>query len=343
MLAFGAGAATAQQLPLNNAVQTAAWGIAGSVDRGTRVVVLAVESSAFAMSDYIIGETTVALIGLQAVQGFTVVPRSEVNMAIGGLPISTSGFVSNAMAHSVGGILNAQFVVIGAFESIAGTFRLRLQLIEVATANVRVVQTIDVVNDAMVAYFMRGAATARGARAPRAVIDPDNWLSWGGYGRGTNLRYEQNRSDTLALGVNLFYSTGPLFSVPPIIGYRDDRLPGSAFGLMGTGRLFPGGGPFYLELGLGLGSMSGQVLNQRWDWGTGDWQGWWDLWGFWESYTNLGLMVSPAVGLRLGGRRPWAGWAWSWFWDITIAAPVVIGTEGLTARFKPGVALGFAW
>ncbi|MCL2382247.1 MAG: hypothetical protein FWC64_11795 [Treponema sp.] len=324
-------------------------GIAGSVDRGTRVVVLAVESGAFTMSDYIIGETTVALIGLQAVQGFTVVPRSEVNMAIGGLPISTSGFVSNAMAHSVGGLLNAQFVVVGAFESIAGAFRLRLQLIEVATANVRVVQTIDVVNDAMVAYFMGGAATARGARAPRApraprppgptFIDPDNWLSWGGYGRGTNLRYERNRSDTLALGVNLFYSTGPLFSEAPI-SFGDvetwEHRAGAAFGLMGTGRLFPGGGPFYLELGLGLGSMSGQVW-ESWGWVT------WGPMGGWESYTNLGLMISPAIGWRLGGRRPWAGWAWSWFWDITIAAPVVIGTEGLTARFKPGVSLGFAW
>jgi len=54
-------------------------------------------------------------------------------------------------------------------------------------------------------------------------------------------------------------------------------------------------------------------------------------------------MIVPAIGYRLGGRRPWGGWAWSWHWNITVAAPVLIGTEGISPRFHPGVALGVAW
>ncbi|MCL2380064.1 MAG: hypothetical protein FWC64_00555 [Treponema sp.] len=64
---------------------------------------------------------------------------------------------------------------------------------------------------------------------------------------------------------------------------------------------------------------------------------------YWERHENVGVMIVPAIGYRLGGRRPWGGWAWSWHWNITVAAPVLIGTEGISPRFHPGVALGVAW
>jgi len=316
MLMLGAAVGTAQQISIDNAVQNSAWGLSTGISSGARVVVLSVESASFAMSDFLVNEMTAALTGLQTVQGFTVVPNSEVNQAIMGLPISASSSTTNAMAQSVGRLLNAHFVVIGTFEPIAGFFRFRVQLVEVHTANVRSVHTVDVQNDAIVAHFMGGALWAGGMGPPLL-----NWFSWGQYGRGSNLRYERSRVSNSALGVNVFYAYSDFF----FTGGSGTRL-ANTLGFTMTSRLFPGGGPFYFELGYGLGWM------QRWR--VVEWE--------WESQNNFGFMLNPAIGFKLGGRR-WAGQNWGWFLDITAALPVVIGLRGFTARFHPGAALGIAW
>ncbi|MCL2382017.1 MAG: hypothetical protein FWC64_10605 [Treponema sp.] len=354
MLMLGTAVGTAQQISIDNAVQNSAWGLSSGIDRGTRVVVLAVESTSFTMSEFLVNEVTAALIGLQAVEGFTVVPGSEVNQAIMGLPISTSSFVTNAMAQSVGRLLNAHFVVIGTFEPIAGFFRFRVQLVEVNTANVRSIHTHDVLNDAVVAHFMGGALWAgTGARTARAgaaqtafASMPVNWISWGWYGvGGANFRYQRNRSDTTALGLNIFYGFNPArigdsgSSNWSSDGYRslDNIGGGFTFGLTGTARVYPGLGRFFfMELGLGLGVMEWW---ERWWYHNGQW-GWGDNMSW---HSNVGLMINPAIGYRLGGRRRWTTWNWGWFWDLTVAVPIVIGTGGVSARFSPGAALGIAW
>jgi len=327
-LAFGAKAAHAQQISLDNAIRNAAWGLSANIDSGARVAVLAMQADSVRMSDYLIGEMTVALTGLQVVQGFTVMPRSQVNQLVGGLPFSPSDSVDSAMAQSIGSFLQAQFVVTGSFESIAGFFRFRAQVVEVATANVRGIHTADVQNDAIVAYFMgpgapgqaQAAGATQAAGAPARVRDEGPRVRWfsGGFafatsgGRnyfGVQLHYERDLSDFFSLGVQTFYN------------FPFD------FGLSATSRLFFGHSPVYIGLGLGFGGMAYWV-RERWRDGvviSGD--------GY---RINVGVLMTPSLGLRLGGR------ARGFFGSPYVSFPIVIG-DSVTFRFQPGVAIGGSW
>ena len=327
MLAFGTMAAHAQQVTLDNAVRNTAWGLANGMESGSRVAVLAIQADSARMSDYLIGEMIVALTGLQAVQGFTVMPRSQMNQLLGGLPVRTSDLIDNAMAQRIGRVLDVQFVVTGSFESIAGFFRFRVQAVEVETANVTGIQTADVQNDTLVAYFMgtgtQGqagqAGQTRPAAPPRrpATIGRANWFSGGiGGSAGSiggfniNAQYQRDINEIFSLGAAAFLNL-----------HRDID-----FGIAFSTRLFPGGSPFYFGLDAGFGALS-------------YWR--WESWGSWGSDYfldwNIGVLITPSIGLRLGGQ------AAGFFWSPFISVPIVIGTGGGHARFQPGVALGGAW
>jgi len=321
MLAIGAGATYAQQITIDNAIRNAAWGLSSNIDGNARVAVLAMQADSIRMSDYLINEMTVALTGLQGVQGFTVMARSQVNQVVGGLPFSPSDSIDNAMAQSIGRVLDAQFVVIGSFESIAGFFRFRAQVIEVETANVRGIHTADVQNDGIVAYFMGPGTPRPGAGTQVPIFAGEhlrvNWISGGiafagggGFtGFGLNFHYERDFNDFFSLGVSGFYN----FPVD--------------FGVLANTRLFVGGSPFYFGLGLGFGMM----------------RYWYSYWcsscRTWHSYwvSNIGLLVTPSLGLRLGGR------ARGFFGSPYVSFPMVIGGRGFTFRAQPGVAFGGSW
>ena len=318
MLAFGIGAAHAQQVSLDNAVRNAAWGLSGNIESGSRIAVLAMQADSARMSNYLIDEMTAALTGLQGVQGFTVMPRSQVNQHVGGLPFSTSDMIDGAMAQSIGRVLGVRFVVAGSLESIAGFFRLRVQVVDVETADVRAIHSADVQNDGMVAYLMGTGVVAPGRAERPANVDGDhlrvNWFS-GGIGVGTgdgftgfslNARYERDFNHIFSLGVAAFYS----FPVD--------------FGIALATRLFLGRSPVYVGLDLGIGGMDG-------------W--WWccDECGY-ERWLNIGVLVTPTIGLRFGGQTG------GFFGRPFISLPMVIMFDGGFAyRFLPGVAVGGAW
>jgi len=309
MLAIGTGAAHAQQVSVDNAIRNAAWGLSANIDGGARVAVLAMQADSVRMSDYLIDEMTVALTGLQGVQGFTVMARSQVNQLVGGMPFSPSDSIDGAMAQSIGRVLGAQFVVTGAFESIAGFFRFRAQVIEVETASVRGIHTSDVQNDNIVAYFMGtgmpGQAVAEGDDVRR------NWFS-GGFafagggdftGFGIHFHYERDLSDIFSLGVMGFYN----FPID--------------FGILANMRLFFGRSPVFMGLGLGIGGMEYRY---------------WTRWGHEYGY-NVGFLVSPAIGLRLGGQ------ARGFFGSPIVNFPMVVSGGRFVFRIQPGVAVGGAW
>jgi len=317
MLAFGTMAAHAQQVTLDNAVRNTAWGLANGMESGSRVAVLAIQADSARMSDYLIGEMIVALTGLQAVQGFTVMPRSQMNQLLGGLPVRTSDLVDNAMAQRIGRVLDVQFVVTGSFESIAGFFRFRVQAVEVETANVMGIQTADVQNDTLVAYFMgtgtQGQAGQAGQTRPaapprRQAIAWDERVNWfsGGIGLAAgfitgfnlNMHYARDISDIFSLGVAAFLNLHGL---------------GADLGMAFSTRLFPGGSPFYFGLDLGF-------------------AGWVSPWGF-----SLYIQVNPSIGLRLGGETT------GFFWSPFISVPLILFGEDISIRFLPGVAFGRAW
>ena len=96
------------------------------------------------------------------------------------------------------------------------------------------------------------------------------------------------------LGLRQEWDVHPMFAVGGNIfaNYLDDTL---TFGALVTARYFPGGGLFYLELGVGWGLMEDFSLEH----GVG--------WALMEDFGNggsraSGFMIAPAMGLRLANR-----------------------------------------
>ena len=123
-----------------------------------------------------------------------------------------------------------------------------------------------------------------------------NWLSVEATFLGLGIRYELDINDIVSIGGNVFYN------------YNFIPYELHSFGLSGTVRFFPGGSPFYLELGAGLG---------------------------WEISRNYyGLMVTPAIGARLGGQTR------GLFANPFISFPIIVNG---TAQTRAGIGLGGAW
>ena len=169
----GAPGAVAQRVGIDAAIWNAAERIAANVGRGASVAVLAIQADSDRMSDYLIDELTGALTELQGAQGFTTMSRSQFDQLMGGLHVNTSGAVADATAQTAGRLTGVQYIVTGTFEPLADFFRFRTQVIQVNTAVVQR-HTVDVQNDALVAYLIGPGRAAPAVTAPGVtpVVQP---------------------------------------------------------------------------------------------------------------------------------------------------------------------------
>ena len=171
MAAIGAERVHAQQVGIDSAIWSAAAGLSVNVDGRANVAVVAMQADSARMSDYLINEMINALIGLQGGAGFTTLGRAQFDLLMGGLRFDTAGWVDGTTAQAIGRLMDVQYVITGTFEPLAGFLRFRAQVIDVETAAIRGMHTVDVQNDDLVAYLMRpdarvAPAHAAAARAP---------------------------------------------------------------------------------------------------------------------------------------------------------------------------------
>jgi len=171
ILTIGTGTAHAQAVGIDLAIQRVAEGISANIESGGSVAVLSMQSSSARMSDYLIGEMIVALMGLQSGRGFTTVNRAQFDQLMGGLHVNMAGPVSDATVQTAGRLLGVRYIVTGTFEPIATIFRLRAQVIEIETAAIRGIHTVSVANSGIARYLMDEpvptvAATATAPPAP---------------------------------------------------------------------------------------------------------------------------------------------------------------------------------
>jgi TolB-like protein len=160
MLAIGVHTAHAQQVSLDIAVQRSAEGLSTGVTLDARVAVIAVQAGTGRMSDFLINELISSFVGMQARHRFTVVDRAQLDLLVGEMELGSTGLVDDATAQHVGRFMGVQYIVTGTFESLAGFYRFRTQLLEVETAVIRVVHTADVQADSLVQYLMATAVVA---------------------------------------------------------------------------------------------------------------------------------------------------------------------------------------
>ena len=167
---------------------------------------------------------------------------------------------------------------------------------------------------------------SRQSREPRVGQTRVNWLSGGVSGvfggiyttMGFDLRYERDINDILSLGGTVFFSSSD-----------DER--DTDFGISAAARYSPWSFPFYFELGLGIGSMwDGIYWENRW------WDGGYQWSSGYIGMYNTGLLLTPAVGVKLGGQTN------RFFVNPFLSVPMVIG-EAFSSRFIPGVSVGAVW
>jgi len=137
------------------------------------------------------------------------------------------------------------------------------------------------------------------------------------------MRYMRDISDTFSLGVNAF------------VGWEVHAGESLSAGASVAARFFPGGSPFYLELGLGVGYVYESWEDERWvssSWG-GDWE--------WYRHRRdiIGIMATPALGVKIDIDRNGL-----FFINPFISLPVVMGNYVRpTVSRSVGIGLGTAW
>jgi len=327
MLLIGIKTADAQMVSLDDAIRNASSEFSFVIDRGATVAVIAMEATSVNMSNYIIDEMVAFLL---RAGNFTVVDRAQLDLVRQELHFQMSADVDDATAQSIGRLMGVQYIIAGAFEPIGVFHRFIVRLIEVETAAIRGIYTANVQHDAIIAALMGEATTVLPspiAVAPqpqsqpvprvREVKDRVHFFSLEGSVWGGGLRYEWKINDIFSVGGNLFFN---MFN-----DYQDTNIAGA----LGTARFFPGGIPFYLEIGVGLGMFST------------DEEAHWDGSVFIDySIHSFGLLIAPSVGMRIGGRTQ------IFFINPFISIPMVFSGEyngliGMRIRF--GVGLGWAW
>jgi len=102
---------------------------------------LNVHSSANDLSMYILRELAVAL---ERTRSSVLIPRQDIDRALGTANLSASAQVTDAAARQAGRALNAQFVVTGSFERTGETYRFTVRLISVSDGAVQLNTRINV-------------------------------------------------------------------------------------------------------------------------------------------------------------------------------------------------------
>ena len=308
MLALGANTAYARTVRLGDAIRNAAEELSAGMGQDTRVAVVSMRADSARMSDHLIDEMIMAVVNTQRL---LVVNRAQLDIIAAELHLGLDGWIDDATAQSIGRLAGVQIIFMGVFEPVGNIYRLRVQAVEVETAIIRRIFSVDIRNDAVVSALMgsAGRETQRWAHwEPRMHRDPDqprvNWVSFevayitkgGWFGPSFGIRYERN--------VNRFISVG---------GIAIYRIEVDFVGLVTT-RFFPSGFPFYFEAGLGYASI--QTMSD-------------------DDADNRGMALSLGAGLRLGGRR-------SGFFANPFASLILVVPED-GVRFRGGIGAGWAW
>jgi len=305
MLIIGIDTAQAQMVSLDGAINNTVVEFSPVIGTGTRVAVISMEAGSVNISNYIIDEMTVAFLRMGR---FTVVDRAQLDLVTQELHFQMSGEVDDATAQSIGRLMGVQFIITGTFAPLGNFHRFMARLIEVETAAVRGIYTANVRHDNLIAALLSADAGAAGqatrARAARVSNYRLNWFSaeltfWGG-----GIRYERNINNFFSIGGNIFYDNSAILNQ-------------TVFGITGTARLYPGGFPLYLELGLGYGHVQPYYCD--------------------DCCVVTGFMVAPAIGARFGGRTG------GFFAYPFISLPFVFEDGYLGGAIRFGIGLGFAW
>ena len=153
------GSLFAQNISLDQAVQSSAKTIESRLPQGAKVAVLVFSSSSQAFSDYIIDEIATAI---SASNKILVVDRQHTDAIRKEHDIQMSGDVSDNEVMNIGQQLGAQYVVTGSLVDIGNAHRFRVAAINVETAVREGSSSLNInINDPQVVFLLTGQRVAQ--------------------------------------------------------------------------------------------------------------------------------------------------------------------------------------
>jgi TolB-like protein len=149
-----AGWLHAQQLTLDELVKRAAQAVEETLPQRTKVAILNFTSSSQTFSDHLIDELTGVLVTGRKI---TVVDRRNLALITQEMNLQLSGDVSDESAQAIGRMLGAQSIVSGTMTNMGTFYRIRIRVISVETAAIQTQVSLDLKNDAQVAFLLGGS------------------------------------------------------------------------------------------------------------------------------------------------------------------------------------------
>ncbi len=131
-------AARAEPIPLDQAITGSVSALSGSLKKDTIVAVIHCQAPTSRLADYVLNE---AVFALAAERKVVVVERADIQLVKDELDFQLSGDVSDESAQSIGQMLGAEVIVSC---SIDEGYTLRMKAIEVATARLVAVSSVEV-------------------------------------------------------------------------------------------------------------------------------------------------------------------------------------------------------
>jgi TolB-like protein len=147
--------AFAQNLTLDEAIQSIASEMDRRLPQRSLVAVLSFTSSSERLSRYMIDELNDAIVNGGRL---TVVDRLQLDLILQELHFQDekTGLVSDESAQEIGRMLGAQYIVTGSIEVIAGSYRLRTRGLSVENATIAYSSSKNVTNDRIIASLAGG-------------------------------------------------------------------------------------------------------------------------------------------------------------------------------------------
>jgi len=154
MLLFVGAGLFAQNVSLDQAVQTSAKAVETGLPKGAKAAVLTFTSTKQAFSDYIIDELATALAASKNIQ---VIDRQHTDAIRKEFNIQFSGDVSDDEVKRVGRQLGAQYVVTGSLVDIGNAYRFRVAAINIESAVREGSSSLNInINDPQVVFLLTG-------------------------------------------------------------------------------------------------------------------------------------------------------------------------------------------
>ena len=167
------GVLYAQDITLDEAIKTSAEEIGSKLRSGVKVVVLNFRSPSVRFSDYALDEMMTELVKGGKV---TVVDRANLELIQQEMQFQMSGEVSDSSAQAIGQKLGAQSIISGSIEDMGTNYRIRFRTIEVETAAIQVLTSVNVRKNSQTATLMGEKPPRNAGRTLReGSVTDDDW------------------------------------------------------------------------------------------------------------------------------------------------------------------------